>query len=281
MINYKLSKPNVTKNNSINKSTNKSVSKDIHSERNDNKNEKTINKHKTNPFPLINNNFFKTFSSRISPKKNKTTNVEYVNIMSIMDGTNIPIELSNLELVFPDFEKSKCSVKPVGVISAYGVNTYQGIIRNYNEDRVSIILNISKPAEYQGVWPRCSFFGIYDGHGGHKCADFLRDYLHAFIIKDPNFPFFPEEAIKRGFEAAEKEFIETIAIGGNGELLDKSGSCALIAIFMEDKCYIGNLGDSRAVLSKKKIDHFLTNDHKPGNDNENQRIIINGGKIYQ
>ena len=23
-----------------------------------------------------------------------------------------------------------------------------------------------------------SLFGIYDGHGGAVCADFLRDYLH-------------------------------------------------------------------------------------------------------
>ena len=52
--------------------------------------------------------------------------------------------------------------------------------RNYNEDRVAIILNIMKPKlkVYDGYWPKCSFFGIYDGHGGHICADFLRDYLH-------------------------------------------------------------------------------------------------------
>ena len=52
--------------------------------------------------------------------------------------------------------------------------------RNYNEDRVAIILNIMKPKvkTYSGEWPKCSFFGIYDGHGGHICADFLRDYLH-------------------------------------------------------------------------------------------------------
>lgn len=28
------------------------------------------------------------------------------------------------------------------------------------------------------VWPKCSFFGVYDGHGGASCADFLRDNLH-------------------------------------------------------------------------------------------------------
>jgi protein phosphatase 2C family protein 2/3 len=28
----------------------------------------------------------------------------------------------------------------------------------------------------------CSFFGVYDGHGGSGCADYLRDNLHQFII---------------------------------------------------------------------------------------------------
>jgi len=35
-------------------------------------------------------------------------------------------------------------------------------------------------------WPDCSFFAIYDGHGGEKCAEHLRDTLHqmvALIIK--------------------------------------------------------------------------------------------------
>jgi len=31
-------------------------------------------------------------------------------------------------------------------------------------------------------WPEVSFFAIYDGHGGTKCADFLKDNLHNFVI---------------------------------------------------------------------------------------------------
>lgn len=30
-------------------------------------------------------------------------------------------------------------------------------------------------------WPKCSYFAIYDGHGGSACADFLRDNLHLFV----------------------------------------------------------------------------------------------------
>lgn len=90
-----------------------------------------------------------------------------------------------------DYQPAKFSAKRNGIVAAYGANTNQGIVRNYNEDRVAIILNIMKPKSKQfsgEKWPKCSFFGIYDGHGGHVCADFLRDYLHQFIIKDANFP---------------------------------------------------------------------------------------------
>lgn len=41
-----------------------------------------------------------------------------------------------------------------------------------------------KPKSKEGkveYWPKCSFFGIYDGHGGNQCAEFLRDYLHQFV----------------------------------------------------------------------------------------------------
>lgn len=82
----------------------------------------------------------------------------------------------------PDYQNAKFSAKRNGVVAAYGANTNQGIVRNYNEDRVAIILNImrpkSKPLTTGQEWPKCSFFGVYDGHGGHSCADFLRDYLH-------------------------------------------------------------------------------------------------------
>ena len=45
-------------------------------------------------------------------------------------------------------------------------------------------------------WPKCSFFGIYDGHGGANCADFLRDNLHQYVVKEPTFPFHPIEALR-------------------------------------------------------------------------------------
>jgi len=106
---------------------------------------------------------------------------------------------------------------------------------------------MGKPSNRQlEAWPECSFFGIYDGHGGFGCADFLRDNLHHFIIKEPSFPFEVEEAIQRAFRAAECKFLELSQIS---EPYDPSGSCALVMLIVGNKCYIVNVGDSRAIAS--------------------------------
>jgi len=94
-----------------------------------------------------------------------------------------PNQLLNPEYL-PTMEPSKSSSKKNGIVKAYAANTHQGLVRNYNEDRVAIILNIMKPPNKKDVvWPLCSFFAIYDGHGGTKCAEFLRDNLHHYVRK--------------------------------------------------------------------------------------------------
>lgn len=40
---------------------------------------------------------------------------------------------------------SKISQKKNGQVQSYAANTHPGLFRGYNEDRVAIILNISKP----------------------------------------------------------------------------------------------------------------------------------------
>jgi protein phosphatase 2C family protein 2/3 len=162
--------------------------------------------------------------------------LETINVMSLLNSQHIPLTLNTLKSNFNNYESTKHSSKPVSFIKAYSANTHQGTIRNYNEDRVSIILNVVKPSTFTGsYWPKCSIFGIFDGHGGNTCADYLRDNLHQFVIKDPDFPNNPRDAIIKGFENAEKEFLNNFAVGKGGEVIDRSGSCAVVLFI------IGNL----------------------------------------
>lgn len=203
---------------------------------------------------------------------------------SINSDQQPQLNLNVLTYKFPFYENSKFSSKSCNLISAYAANTHHGTVRTYNEDRVSIILNIMKPPTYRGgYWPKCSYFAVYDGHGGFSCADFLRDHLHQFIIKDSKFPYSPKDAIIQGCALAEETFIKKYALSNPTAEIEKSGSCAVFALIVDDICYVGNVGDSRAVLSKfqGKDIKSVTNDHKPNDENESKRIYQNGGSTYQ
>lgn len=65
--------------------------------------------------------------------------------------------------------------------------------------------------------------------------------------------------------------------------INRAGSCGLVVMCIDNDIYIINVGDSRAVMSKGfgSEAHALTKDHKPMEPTEYQRIISNGGKIYQ
>ena len=213
-----------------------------------------------------------------------TTKNQPINIMSLF-ASNLPLDVKHLNNNYLYYDASKYSAKSLGVVKSYSANTHQGTVRDYNEDRVSIILNIVKPSTYTGTfWPKCSFFGVYDGHGGPGCSEYLRDNLHQFVIRDGNFPVNPKEAIIQGFKAAEKEFITKYALNLNGtEIVDRSGSCASVVLVVDDIVYIANAGDSRVVLSKNHGKDVipLSKDHKPDDPDETKRIIEAGGRIYQ
>lgn len=100
----------------------------------------------------------------------------------IKDQNYVPISKDFISLNFEKYENTRYSSKSLNLIKSFAANTHQGVVRKYNEDRVSIILNIVKPNSFKGnYWPVCSFFGVFDGHGGNKCADYLKDNLHNFV----------------------------------------------------------------------------------------------------
>ena len=165
------------------------------------------------------------FASRNNPRLNSNLNLKpkkptYFQKEAFSNSMNI-----SGEGIFLD--PSKNSSKKNGILEAYAANSNKGLVRNYNEDRVSIILNIVQPStsNYQGEWPLCSFFGIYDGHGGSRCADFLKETLHKYVIGNKNFPENPVEALREAFKEAENDFIE---MAQRNRQVEQSGSCALV-----------------------------------------------------
>ena len=248
-------------------------------------NEKNIN----NNINKINNNIDNNLenSDNIFLDENED-NGKPPNAIELSDliGDKCLLDLDILSINFNNYESSKTSSKRMGLIHAYAANTYQGLVRNYNEDRVSIIINMGKPKNYsKKYWPKTSFFGIYDGHGGNKCSEYLRDNLHKLILNDINFPENVELAIKNGFKNAEKNFFNEFALDhtDKNNILDRSGSCAVTILFVDDMIYVANVGDSRAIFSENNGSNYIevTEDHKPNNPKEKIRIVKNGGHVYQ
>lgn len=65
--------------------------------------------------------------------------------------------------------------------------------------------------------------------------------------------------------------------------IDRSGSCAIILLIVDNRCFVANVGDSRAILSQNKgqIVSSLSIDHKPNAEGERSRIEKYGGTVYQ
>lgn len=180
-------------------------------------------------------------------------------------------------------DPTRKSTQESGIIKSYAVNTNEGLIRNYNEDRVSIILNIMQSGKQSDArWPKSAFFGVYDGHCGSVCAEFLRDNLHKFILRDKSFPANPREALREGILRAESEFFKR-CVDAKGDLVEKSGSCGLVLLVVDEVCYVANVGDSRAILSRDggRQAVSITKDHKPCEPTERERILKAGGKVYR
>mgnify|MGYP000899852545 CR=1 FL=1 len=123
----------------------------------------------------------RTASDETGSNLNRQRSSKFKTISHMEDHVNLRLSPCNSS---PKKVKtlSEKPTKSTGIVKAFGANTNNGIVRTYNEDKVSIILNIIKPATLDSEqWPKCSFFGVYDGHGGAACADFLRDNLYRYV----------------------------------------------------------------------------------------------------
>jgi len=64
-------------------------------------------------------------------------------------------------------------------------------------------------------------------------------------VRHKCFPEKPEIAIVSGFKAAEDIFLKVVlAVESKTQILDQSGSCAVIALIVDDIIYIAHTGDS-------------------------------------
>ncbi len=185
-------------------------------------------------------------------------------------------------LPYSEYSKAEYSQQPFYNISGYAFNSYNGTEKSYNEDRTKVIINYPKQLIANGktISPHISYFGVFDGHGGEACSNFLKEKLDSFLFNSNLFPSNPIQAIKEAFMVAENTFM-TKAIDRN-IIRDRSGSCACVILIINDMLYAINLGDSRALLSSDSGQTLrqITRDHKPDDPIEKNRIENAGAVVY-
>ncbi|GAB5359263.1 hypothetical protein AAMO2058_000529400 [Amorphochlora amoebiformis] len=139
------------------------------------------------------------------------------------------------------------------------------------EDALTVALKLS------GQHGDKSFFGVYDGHGGSRCSRYLETAMVKAIgaLKDPT----DVEVLKKTCLKVDAEFLER-----QSEREDGSTAVFCIVTPNEQKkqydIVTANIGDSRAILIRAdgKIEP-LTEDHKPNNPEEMERITRAGGSV--
>ncbi|KAA0060036.1 putative protein phosphatase 2C 25 [Cucumis melo var. makuwa] len=149
----------------------------------------------------------------------------------------------------------------------YSVYCKRGRRRIAMEDRYSAAVDINGNSKE-------AFFGVFDGHGGVKAAEFAANNLEKNVLNEiermgDNETDF-EQAIKHGYLTTDSDFLKEDQRGG---------SCCVTALIKKGNLVISNAGDCRAVLSSQGVAEAITSDHRPSREDERHRIESTGGYV--
>ncbi|KAF3338542.1 putative protein phosphatase 2C 38 [Carex littledalei] len=97
------------------------------------------------------------------------------------------------------------------------------------------------------------FVGIYDGHGGTACSQFVLDHLFSNFksaIANQN-GVINTEVFEEAYHRTELMFVNHVRRNWQNEpQLAVLGSCCLVGVVFNNVLYVTNAGDSRAVLAR-------------------------------
>eukprot|EP00927_Polykrikos_kofoidii_P021720 TRINITY_DN20478_c1_g1_i1.p1 TRINITY_DN20478_c1_g1~~TRINITY_DN20478_c1_g1_i1.p1 ORF type:complete len:637 (-),score=127.12 TRINITY_DN20478_c1_g1_i1:151-2061(-) len=144
----------------------------------------------------------------------------------------------------------------------------------------------------------CAFFGVFDGHSGASCSDFVSSSLDRSVFdclrhqsrRDVTSEMAIRSALLSAFRTTEHNYFQYLnrLDGGAALAWGRAGSTACsVTIFGPDeegrlRLGVANAGDSRAVLGKRDGRAIrLSEDHQPNVPGERKRIEQEGGAVTQ
>jgi len=152
----------------------------------------------------------------------------------------------------------------------YAVSEMQGW-RISMEDAHATVLELD-----EGQANSNTFFAVYDGHGGGTVAKFAGQNVHKRLVTEEAYQQKQyKEALKRAFMGTDEDLLANPT-----HARDPSGCTAVAALITPDgEIYVANAGDSRSVIGVKGEVKDLSQDHKPTNFVEKERIQGAGGYV--
>eukprot|EP00741_Cyanophora_paradoxa_P010585 tig00020537_g10231.t1 len=157
------------------------------------------------------------------------------------------------------------------IVPVVGASCAQGM-RPSMEDEHVVLVDLAQ--KFPDVNMPCSYFAVFDGHGGAECAQYMKTHLHANIIRSGSFRGDIPKAVKEAYTRTDRQFLDTLGKKGI-----ECGSTAVTAILHGKTLVVANVGDSRAIMSRRGRAMDLTTDHKPALPLERQRIEAAGGWV--
>uniref|UniRef100_A0A6N2LTC0 protein-serine/threonine phosphatase n=1 Tax=Salix viminalis TaxID=40686 RepID=A0A6N2LTC0_SALVM len=133
------------------------------------------------------------------------------------------------------------------------------------EDRYSVFVDANG-------YSKQALFGVFDGHGGPKAAEFAAKNLNKNIMDEVSSrcQAGTETAIRNGYLTTDQEFLKQTVNGG---------ACCVTALIHQGNLVVSNTGDCRAVMSRGGVAEALTSDHRPSRKDEKDRIEALGGYV--
>ncbi|KAG6490227.1 probable protein phosphatase 2C 52 [Zingiber officinale] len=119
-----------------------------------------------------------------------------------------------------------------------------------------------------------SLFGIFDGHGGPRASEYLKEHLFNNLTKHPLLMVDTKVAISETFKRTDSDFLAS-----ESNTTRDDGSTASTAVLIGKQLFVANVGDSRAVICKAGKAIPLSDDHKPNRSDERKRIEDAGGIV--
>jgi len=132
--------------------------------------------------------------------------------------------------------------------------------RDYMEDVIHIEYNLKNNL---GDLLVCMF----DGHGGRGCSEWLGNNFQAVLEKQ-----WQKQETKDMRACLHNSYLKANEKVQKEKGVGDSGSTALVAIIRNNKIFVANAGDTRAVIFRTKGEERLTVDHRVNNPKELKRL---------